>query len=130
MAVFGYSRLGAERLRNAPLHGLVEVLADAFSFYNGKDSLVVLVTEGNDLPSLFAGVPLERFGITTATHKGTPEPRTHLDLSSPNYETRKINAAYYITLFWRANGLRLIQKMKGKRAHEPAQPQKLRKGRG
>lgn len=76
------------------------------------------VTNGYSLPDKFAGFPLEKLGIA-ATYIGIPA--AHRRRPGPPNACPKIqmvNAAYLITIFWRTNGPRFVQRMERKRERE------------
>jgi hypothetical protein len=101
--VFRCHGLNAGSIRKLPPQRLVESLTRAFEFYNGKDSLGVVLT-GPRKPTLeFSGIQLPISGIARFKRRSY-----RWDLSrarqKSSRETAKLNAAHLIVSFWRMHG--------------------------
>lgn len=115
--VFCHKGLNAEAFINLPPPRLFQNLAKAFGCYDGKDRLGVVVTNGRDLPSKFAGLSLGKLGIAPK-YLGIPpphkhRPRTPSAVASPNIQM--MNSVYLITQLWETDGPKFVQRMKHRR---------------
>lgn len=113
--VFAYKSLKAEPFLNRPAKQLLQNIVKAFTFYDGKDSLRVIVADGYDLPDKFAGLSLKSLGIV-AVRSSIPQPQKGpLGPANTSLMIREINSAYVITRLWRAEGPQFIQRMEPRR---------------
>jgi hypothetical protein len=113
--VFRCKGLNAGSICNLSPKRLIESLAQAFKFYNGKDTLGVVVTGSQKLlvPYEFAGVRLPN-GTATFSRRS---PRQNLSrvCQEPSPKTAELNAAHLIVSFSRIHGPGFLRRMKGRR---------------
>ncbi|RPB01640.1 hypothetical protein L873DRAFT_1842358 [Choiromyces venosus 120613-1] len=115
--VFCRDRLNASRLRNLRADKLIPRLALAFREYNRND-LICLVKSYEGCVLSFAGFPLERTGISVVKSSPTVEKERHLWEPSTDQETRRLNAAHILTVFWKWNGPIFVERMRERRREE------------
>lgn len=115
--VFCYKGLNAGAFINLPPQQLLQNLVKAFGSYDGKDKLGVVVTDGYELPTKFAGLSLGKLGMT-AIHIGLATPHKHRPRTLNTTTSSRIqmmNSVYLITRLWQTYGPQFVQRMKSRR---------------
>ncbi|CUS07544.1 unnamed protein product [Tuber aestivum] len=90
---------------------LIGRLAKVFQEYRGND-LIRLVMGHYRWVDSFAGIPLNRNGISVVRGHPIKLGKRHLWKASRDQSTRKLNAAHILTAFWKLNGPGFLRKMK------------------
>ncbi|RPB01676.1 hypothetical protein L873DRAFT_1803520 [Choiromyces venosus 120613-1] len=109
--VFCRDRLNTSRLRNLQADKLIGRLVHAFREYNRNDLICLVKSYEGWVPS-FAGFPLEGAGISVVKSSPTVEKERHLWKPSTDQETRRLNAALILTVFWKWDGPRFVERMR------------------
>ncbi|RPB01642.1 hypothetical protein L873DRAFT_1764008 [Choiromyces venosus 120613-1] len=111
--VFNRNRLNAKGIRNLRADELIGRLANVFRGYNGNDSIILM--RGYQLQRIgdsFAGFPLQGTGISVVKRSSTREKERHPREPSTDQETRRLNAAHILTVFWKLDGPRFVERMR------------------
>ncbi|RPB01638.1 hypothetical protein L873DRAFT_1803446 [Choiromyces venosus 120613-1] len=114
--VFNRNRLNAEGIRNLQADELIGRLANVFREYNGNDSIILMRDHQPErIGDSFAGFSLEGTGISVVKLNLTVEKERHLWEPSTDQETRRLNAAHILTVFWKWDGPRFMERMRERR---------------
>ncbi|PWW77615.1 hypothetical protein C7212DRAFT_362777 [Tuber magnatum] len=117
--VFYCDGLNASGIRELPADELIEYLVKILREH-GRDDSIRLVNGHQGCVDSFAGIPLKENEISVVRSRLMEEKQRHLWGMSKDKCTRQLNAAYILTVFWKLNGPRYVERMKGCRQRHAA----------
>ncbi|RPB01645.1 hypothetical protein L873DRAFT_1842360, partial [Choiromyces venosus 120613-1] len=128
--VFCQDRLSTSRIQSPGADGLIGRLATTFREYSGNDSIILVRGRRFErISDSFAGFQLEGTGISVVKSSPIFEEERHLWEQSMDQETRRLNAAYILTSFWKLNGPRVLKRMRERRREERMRVERIREER-
>lgn len=114
--VFCCARLDTSGIRGLRGGELIGPLTKVFQEYQGSDSVRLVWGHQGQVDS-FAGISLKGNGIAVVASNPVGDEERKEWKPSQNPDTRKLNAAYILTAFWKLNGPRVLKKMKERRRY-------------